>query len=99
MMTCWDLGGSSMILDHPVVPLLGRLMMTYIFATSGIAKVFGWSGNVTYMSARQLPMIPVLLAVALVIEVAGSVCLATGYRARIAAVVMFGYTTAVTVIF
>ncbi len=88
-----------MILDHPVVPLLGRLMMTYIFATSGIAKVFGWSGNVTYMSTRHLPMIPVLLAVALLIEMAGSVCLVTGYQARIAAFVMFGYTTAVTVIF
>src|SRR6266403_5650570 len=86
-----------MILDHPVVPLLGRLMMTYIFATSGIGKVFGWSGNVAYMNTRHLPMIPVLLAIAMVIEVAGSVCLVTGYQARIAAFAMFWYTTAVTV--
>ena len=65
-----------MILDHPVVPLLGRLMMTYIFATSGIGKVFGWSGNVAYMSTRHLPMIPVLLAMAMamVTELAGSAC-------------------------
>ena len=41
------------ILDHPVVPLVGRLMMTYIFATSGIAKIFGWPGNVAYMSTRH----------------------------------------------
>ena len=88
-----------MILDHPVVPLLGRLMMTYIFATSGIAKVFAWSGNVAYMSTRHLLMIPVLLAAAMVIEVAGSVCLVTGYQARMAAFVMFWYTMAVTVIF
>lgn len=88
-----------MILDHPVVPFVGRFMMTYIFATSGIAKIFGWSGNVAYMSTRHLPMIPVLLAAALVIEVAGSVCLVTGYQARIAAFVMFWYTTAVTVLF
>jgi len=88
-----------MILDHPVVPLAGRLMMTYIFATSGIAKIFDWPGNVAYMSTRHLPMIPALLAAALVIEVAGSVCLVTGYRARIAALVMFWYTTAVTVLF
>ncbi len=81
-----------MILDHPVVPLLGRLMMTYIFATSGIAKIFDWPGNVAYMSTRHLPMIPVLLAAAMVIEVAGSV-------ARIVAFVMFWYTTAVTVLF
>jgi len=45
------------------------------------------------------PMIPVLLAIAMVIEVAGSVCLVTGYQARIAAFAMFWYTTAVTVIF
>jgi len=88
-----------MILDHPVVPLLGRLMMAYIFATSGIAKIFGWSGNVAYMNTRHLPMIPLLLAAALVIEVAGSVCVVTGYQARIAAFVMFWYTTAVTVLF
>src|SRR6266699_4050252 len=88
-----------MILDHPVVPLLGRLMMAYIFATSGIGKVFGWSGNVGYMSTRHLPLIPVLLAVAMMIEVAGSVCLVSGYQASIAAFVMFWYTTAVTVVF
>jgi putative oxidoreductase len=88
-----------MFLEHPVVPLVGRLMMTYIFATSGIGKIFDWPGNVAYMSTRHLPMIPVLLAAAMVIEVAGSVCLVTGYQARIAAFVMFWYTTAVTVLF
>jgi putative oxidoreductase len=88
-----------MILDHPVVPLLGRLRMAYIFATSGIGKVFGRSGNVAYMSTRHLPLIPVLLAIAMVTELAGSACLVTGYHARIAAFVMFWYTTAVTVLF
>jgi putative oxidoreductase len=88
-----------MRLGHPVVPLIGRLMISYIFATSGIAKVFSWSGNVAYMGTRHLPLIPVLLAAALVIELAGSVCLVTGYQARIAAFVMFLYTTAVTVLF
>jgi putative oxidoreductase len=88
-----------MRLGHPVFPLLGRLMISYIFATSGIAKVFSWSGNVAYMGTRHLPLIPVLLAAALVIELAGSVCLVTGYQARIAAFVMFLYTTAVTVLF
>ena len=35
----------------------------------------------------------------MVIEVAGSACLVTGYQARIAAFVLFWYTTAVTVLF
>ena len=85
--------------DHPVVPLVGRLLITYIFATSGIAKVVAWQSNVQYMSTRHLPMIPVLLAAAAVIELGGSLCLITGYQARAAAMVMFFYTTILTVLF
>lgn len=88
-----------MRLDHPVIPLLGRLLMVYIFATSGIAKVFSWQGNIQYMSTRHLPMIPVLLAIATIIELGGSICLITGYQARAAAFVMFLYTIVLTVIF
>jgi putative oxidoreductase len=73
--------------------------MSYIFATSGLAKIFDWSGNVAYMSTRHLPMIPVLLAAALVIEVAGSICLITGYQARWAAAIMFLYLLFVTLLF
>src|SRR5256886_15904979 len=79
-------GADVMNLNNPVVPLLGRLMMTYIFATSGIGQIFGWSGNVAYMSTRHLPMIPLLLAVAMVIEVAGSPCTVARYPAARAGV-------------
>ena len=85
--------------DHPVVPLVGRLLITYIFATSGVAKVVAWQSNVQYMSTRHLPIIPVLLAAAAVIELGGSLCLITGYQARAAAMVMFFYTTILTVLF
>ena len=88
-----------MKLAHPVVPFIGRLLITYIFATSGIAKVFAWSDNVQYMNTRHLPLIPVLLALAAIIELAGSISLITGYHARAAAAIMFLYTTAVTVLF
>jgi len=88
-----------MAFDHPIVPLLGRLLMVYVFATSGIAKVFSWEANIGYMSTRHLPMIPLLLAVAAIIELGGSICLITGYQARIAAFVMFVYTIVLTVIF
>src|ERR1044071_8968742 len=70
---------------HPLLPFFGRLFMVYVFATSGLAKIFSWQADVQYMSTRHLPIIPVLLAAAMVIEVGGSVCLITGYRAREAA--------------
>ena len=88
-----------MNLNHPIIPLLGRLLINYIFATSGIAKVFSWSGNVAYISTRHLPFIPALLVVASLVELGGSICLITGYQARIAAVVMSLYMIAVTLLF
>ena len=84
---------------HPLIPLLGRLLITYIYIDSGVAKILSWSGNIQYMSTRHLPFIPVLLAIALVIEVGGSICLITGYQARWAAFIMFGYTIVLTLIF
>lgn len=88
-----------MNLSHPIVPLLGRLLITYIFATSGLGKIFSWSSNISYMSTRHLPMIPLFLAGALVIEVGGSLCLITGFQARWAAAVMSVYLLIVTVLF
>ena len=88
-----------MNLDHPIIPLLGRLLITYIFATSGIAKVLSWPDNVAYISTRHLPLIPLLLAIATIVELGGSICLVTGYQARMAALIMFFYMIAVTVLF
>ena len=88
----------SMNFNHPVIPLLGRWFISYIYLTSGFAKIADWQGNVTYMGRHHLPMIPLLLAVAAFIEIVGSVCLVTGYQARWAAFVMFGYTVILTVL-
>ena len=88
-----------MKLDHPVVPLVGRLLLTHIFLTSGIAKVVAWGNNIAYMNTRHLPMVPILLGIATIIELAGSVCIVVGSHARIASFVMFLYTAAVTVVF
>ena len=85
--------------DHPFVPFLGRLLIVYVFATSGIGKVFSWQANIQYMSTRHLPGIPVFLAMAAVIELGGSLSLITGFRAREAAIIMFFYLAAVTMLF
>ncbi|HET9401474.1 MAG TPA: DoxX family protein [Candidatus Acidoferrales bacterium] len=80
-------------------PLIGRLLIVYIYLTSGIAKVMDWSGNIAYVRTRHLPMTPVLLGIAMVIELGGSLCLIAGFRARIAAFIMFLYTTVMTILF
>ena len=83
-------------LTQGVIPLIGRLLLSVIFFTSAISKSFSWPGNVEYMSAKHLPLIPLLLAAALLIEALGSLCLITGFASRLAATVMFLYMIPVT---
>lgn len=85
--------------EHPGIPFLGRLLITYIFVTSGLAKILAWDGNVAYMATRHLPFIPALLAIAMVIELGGSLCLVTGYQVRTAAMIMFLYMVVLTILF
>jgi putative oxidoreductase len=74
-------------------------LIVYIFVTSGISKATSWGGNVQYMESRHLRMIPVLLGIAMVIELGGSLCLLAGWYARMAGFVLFVYMAVLTTIF
>ena len=78
------------------ISLLARWLISIIFVTSAYSKIFGWNANVEYMNSKHMPAVAFLLSAALVIEVAGSICLITGLGARIAATVMFFYMIPVT---
>jgi putative oxidoreductase len=78
------------------ISLLARWLISVIFVTSAYSKLFGWSSNVEYMNSKHMPAAAFLLVVALLVEVAGSLCLITGFGARIAATVMFFYMIPVT---
>ena len=79
------------------LPLVARLLVTPEFLVAVRGKTFDWSGQAAYMQSKGMTMIVPLLALALVIEAVGSVCLIVGYRARLAAAVMFVYLGVVSV--
>ena len=80
-----------------LLPFVARLLVTSEFLIAVRGKIFGWAGQVAYMHAKGMKMITPLLAIALVIEAIGSLCLITGYRARTSAAVMFFYLGIVSV--
>jgi putative oxidoreductase len=80
-----------------LLPLVARLLITPEFLVAVRGKTFGWSGQAAYMQSKGMTMIVPLLAMALVIEAVGSLCVITGYRARTAGAVMFVYVGIVTV--
>ena len=56
------------IVSKGILPLLGRLLVACIFATSAYSKAFFWAGNMEYMNGKHLPMPGLLLAAALAVE-------------------------------
>jgi putative oxidoreductase len=86
----------------PILALLGRIFLSVIFLTSAYSKIWGWEGNVAYVATRHITnplVVALMLGGAAIIELGGSLCLLSGYQARIAAFVMAIYMGAVNVIF
>jgi putative oxidoreductase len=78
-------------------PLVARLLLSAEFLIAVNGKISGWSGQAAYMAAHGMTMIVPPLAAALVIEMAGSVCLITGVQAQTAAAIMCVYLGIVSV--
>jgi putative oxidoreductase len=92
-----DAAGTTHNLRFGAAPLLARLLLSAEFLIAVNGKISGWSGQAAYMTAHGMTMVAPLLAAALVIEAAGSLCLITGVWARFAAAVMFVYLGIVSV--
>lgn len=79
--------------------LVGRILIAIIFIKAGWGKIGGWEGTAGYMASKGLPLVPVLLAGTILIELGGGLMLALGWKARWAALVIFLWLIPVTVIF
>lgn len=80
-------------------PLLGRILIGQLFLLSGLGKIFAFNGTAGYMASKGLPMIPLLLVLTIVIEVGGGLMIIFGWRARLAAAILFLWLIPTTFIF
>ena len=80
-------------------PLVGRILLALIFLKSGIGKIGGFAGTAGYMASKGLPMVEVLLAITIVIELAASAMIIAGFKARLGATALLLWMIPVTVIF
>jgi uncharacterized membrane protein YphA (DoxX/SURF4 family) len=69
---------------YGLLPLLARLLLAAEFGIAANGKISGWDGQAAYMAAHGLHWIAPLLAIALVTEFVGTLCLVTGFAARTA---------------
>jgi putative oxidoreductase len=80
------------------IPFAGRLLIGLPFAMSGLGKLAAIGPTTEMIRAAGLPLPPVALALAVIVELGGGLLLVTGFQARIVAAVLvvFAFATAVS---
>ena len=80
-------------------PLIGRILLAFIFILSGYSKIGGFQQTAGYMASKGLPMAQVLLVLTIIIELGGGLMLLLGWRARWAALAFFLWLIPTTLVF
>lgn len=80
-------------------PLVGRILLALIFVMAGFGKIPGFEQTAGYMASKGLPMVNILLALTIVIELGGGLMIMLGLFARYAAAIIFLFCIPVTFIF
>jgi putative oxidoreductase len=80
-------------------PLIGRTLLVVIFVFSGINKITGPDDTLGYMTARGMPAPQFFLVGAILLEIAGSLSVILGYKARLGAAALIVFTVPTLFIF
>ncbi len=80
-----------------VSELAGRILLSVLFLLSGVGKIGAYAGTAAYMSSAAVPgaLLPVVIAV----EILGAIAIILGWRTRVAALLLAGYSLLTALIF
>jgi putative oxidoreductase len=76
--------------------LLGRFLLGIYFILPGVSKITGWEGTVTYMTEHNVPFVPVLLVVTIILQLGLGAALIVGFQGKIAAFLLAGLTLVIS---
>lgn len=79
--------------------LLSRFAVAAIFVVTGVQKLQNFHDTARIMSHMGVPLATALLAIAVLFELGGAFMIALGWRARLAATLLFVYLVPVTIYF
>lgn len=82
-----------------IVPLIGRIFLTFLFLWSGINKIPNFSGTQQYMEMNGMPLTALFLVAAIVIEILGALFIMFGFKTKWAALVLIVFMIPTTLIF
>ena len=77
--------------------LAGRILMAAIFVLAGASKITAYAGTQQYMAAMGVP--GALLPFVIALELGGGLLLVAGYKTRLIALALAGFSLASAVLF
>lgn len=77
--------------------LIGRALVSAIFIMAGLTKITGYSATQGYMESVGLP--GMLLPLVILLEVGGGMAILLGWKTRIAAILLAGFSVLSALIF
>jgi putative oxidoreductase len=80
-----------------LAPLLGRWILAWFFLTQAYRYALDWDNTALLLTMKNVPGPPVLLLIALIGVVLGSLSLLLGFCTRAGALALFAITVAATV--
>lgn len=75
-----------------ILPLAGRIGLAAIFVLSGISKLTAPDATIGYIASAGLPFPTLALAGAVLVELVGGLLLIAGYRTRLVAAALAGFS-------
>ena len=77
--------------------LVARILMPILFITAGWGKITGYAGTQQYMEAMGVPgfMLPLVI----ILEIFGGLAILVGFKARLVALLMAGFSIVSAIIF
>lgn len=86
-------------LNLDAVPLLARICLVVMFPFSAFDKILHWSAALKQANSSFIPGAPVLLVIAITIELVTPVCIVIGWHDRLAAFVLAGFCVVTAVLY
>ena len=86
-------------LSKSYAPLLGRMLLAFIFLQSGFDKVLNFGKTVNLMGARSIPEPQILLPLAIAALFIGGIMILIGWKARWGALALIAFMIPATLYF
>src|SRR4030095_7642554 len=85
--------------SRDIAALSGRVLLVFMFVSSGFNKISGFEGTEAAIASKNVPLPAIATTIAIIVECIGGAMIAFGWKARWAALAVAVFTLVATILF